>query len=160
MTRQTITTFFLSVICLCVLLSTGCGGWGQRAKPKDLPPLYPCTLTFTQDGVPLTEANVVLHSDSKWAVGGKTNEKGEVNLVTNGFYNGAPEGTYKITLRRVVVVMNEATGNVAKQTDVIANPFKRAATTPLEIAIGRSKSENNKTFDVGKAVSINIPVDN
>ena len=150
-------TICLSILLGCVLLFAGCGGSGQRAKPKDLPNLYPCVLTFTQEGVPLAEANIILHSDSKWSVGGLTNDKGEVNLVTNGFYDGVPEGTYKITVHKIVAVMNETTDNVAKQTDVIENNYKMETTTPLEITIG--KSDNNKTFDAGKAVSINVPLD-
>ena len=154
MTRQTFLIPLSTIFC-CVLFLAGCAE-GGRAKPKDLPRLFPCTLTFTQENMPLEGASIVLRSDSKWAVAGKTNEKGEVKLATNGFYNGVPEGTYKITVRKIVVVMNEATGDVAKQTDVIPDQFKSEATTPLEIEIG--VGDNNKTFDLGKATSINVPV--
>jgi hypothetical protein len=139
-----------------MLLSTGCGG-GGRAKPKDLPPLYPCTLTFIQEGAPLAKADIILHSDSKWAVTGQTNENGQVKLTTNGYYDGVPEGTYKITVRRIIVVMDAKNENPVKQTDIIPNEFKMAANTTLEIAIG--KKENDKTYDLGKAVRINVPLD-
>ena len=154
MAKQTFAIFVLSALFAGILLSTGCGG--GRERPKDLPPLFPGTLTFTQGGVPLAEANIILHSESKWSVGGNTNEKGEMKLVTNGLWNGAPEGSYKITVRKIEVVLDEVTGNVRKQTDVIEDQFKREKTTPLAVEIG--KSDNNKTFDVGKAVSINVPV--
>jgi len=154
MTRQTF-TIVLSVWLCCIILFAGCGG-GGRAKPKDMPPLYQGTLTFVQDGVPLDEASIILHSDSKWSVGGKTNEKGALKLTTNGYYDGAPEGTYKITVRKIVAVVNEATGTVTKKTDVIENQFKRENTTPLEVEIG--KKDNNQTIEVGKAVSVNVPV--
>ena len=153
MTRLTFTLFLSALLC-GVLFSAGCGR--GRPKPPDMPPLYPCTLTFTQQGVPLTEASIVLHSDSKWAVSGKTNEKGEAKLVTSGFYDGVPAGTYKITVTKFVVVENETTGATMKRTDVMEKQFKKAETTPLEITIG--KSGNNQTFDVGKAVSINLPI--
>ena len=152
---KTSTAIFLSAVLCCVLLSAGCGG-GGRAKPKDMPPLYPVTLTFTQEGVPVDEASIVLNSSGKWAVAGMTDEKGEVNLVTNGFYDGAPEGSYKIAVTKIVYEKNSA-GTIVKQTDVIPDQFKREATTPLEIEIG--KKDNNKTFDLGKAVSINVPIE-
>ena len=156
MIRQTF-PFFLSALLCCVFFFTGCGGdGGKRAKPKDLPRLFPCTLTFTQEGVPLEGASIILHSEDRWAVGGKTDEKGEASLVTNGHYDGAPAGTYKITVRKMITVQ-DAEGEVTKQTDVIPDQFKREAMTPLEIEIG--KSDNNKTFDLGKAVSINVPIE-
>jgi len=155
MTRQTFTFFFLSAFLFGVLLTAGCGG-GGRPIPADMPPLFPSILTFTQEGEPLAEANILLHSDSKWSVGGMTNEKGEMKLVTNGYWDGAPEGTYKITVRKIVVVLNEETGDIIRQTDVIENQFKRENTTPLGITIG--KGDNNQTFDVGKAVSINVRI--
>jgi len=156
MTRQTFTMFLSVFLVCCTIFSAGCGGSGQRAKPKDMPPLFPCTLTFTQEEVPLAEASVILHSDSKWAVSGKTDEKGEVKLVTNGFYNGAPAGTYKITVTKFIVVEDETTGATIKRTDVIGKQFQSAQTTPFEIEIG--KGGNDKAFDVGKAVSMNIPI--
>jgi len=154
MMKQTFAIFFLSAFFCFVLLIAGCSG--GRAKPKDLPPLYPCTLTFTQEGVPLADASIILHSDSKWSVGGKTDEKGEVRLATNGFYEGVPEGTYKITVWKMVVEHHAETSEVIRQTDVVERKFSSEATTPLEITIG--KGNNNQTFDVGKAVSVNIPI--
>ena len=147
---------FLSALLCCMLLSNGCGGDG-RARPRDLPALYPCTLTFTQEGVPLAKADIILHSDSKWAVTGQTDENGQATLTTNGYYNGVPEGTYKITVRRIIVVMDAKNVNPVKQTDVIPNEFKMATNTTLEITIG--KKGNDKTYDLGKAVSINVPLD-
>jgi len=140
-----------------MLFTAGCSGGGQRKKPADMPPLFPSTLIFTQEGVPLAGARITLYSDSKWGVGGLTNENGEVKLVTQGYFDGIPEGTYKITVHKVVIVMDKNNEYTLKQTDVIANEFKRESTTPLEIAIG--KKDNNKTFDLGKAVSINLPVE-
>ena len=147
---------FLSVLLCCILLFTvGCGD--GRPKPKDMPPLYPCTLTFTQEGVPLEGARITLYSDSKWGTGGTTDDKGEVKLVTQGYYDGVPEGTYKITVHKLVVVMDAKNEVAIKQTDVVANEFKKEATTPLEITIG--KKENDKTFDLGKAANVNVPVE-
>ena len=150
------TRIFVSLL-LLVFMIAGCGGsGGQRKKPSDLPPLYPCTLTFTQEGVPVDDAHITLHSDSKWAVGGRTDEKGEVKPVTNGFYDGVPAGMYKITVAKMVIVENEA-GDTVKQTEVVDKTFRKKETTPLEIEI--VKGNNDQTFDVGKAVSINVPVE-
>jgi len=154
MAKQIFPLSALTLTC-CLLLSAGCGG--GREKPKDLPPLHPGTLTFEQEGVPLGDAHIILHSDSKWAVSGRTNEKGEVKLVTGGFYDGVPEGTYKIIVRKSVVVEDETTGNTIRRTNVVAPQFTQANTTPLEIEI--VKGRNSQTFDLGKAVSVNVPVE-
>ena len=148
-------TFFVLLLSFCVLLSVGCND-GGRAKPKDLPPLYSATLTFTQEGIPLDDASIVLHSDGKWAVAGRTNESGEVKLTTNGYYDGVPAGTYKISVTKVIFEQNSK-GLIVKQTDVIPNQFKTENTTPLEIEI-RTK-DNNKTFDLGKAIKVNVPIE-
>jgi len=154
MIRQTLTVF-LPILPFCVLLSVGCND-GGRAKPKDLPPLYATTLTFTQEGVPLDDASIVLHSDGRWAVAGRTNEKGEVILTTNGYYDGVPAGTYKISVTKIIFEQNSK-GLIIKQTDVIPNQFKNENTTPLEIEIGTK--DNNKTFDLGKAIKVNVPIE-
>jgi hypothetical protein len=137
----------------CVLLNVGCSN--QRDKPKDLPALFPCTLTFTQDGAPLDGANISLHSKSKWSVGGVTDENGNVKLVTNGFYDGVPADTYKIVVRKVVEV--ESNGEVVSRTDVINAKFKKEGTTSLEITI--SQGNNDQTFDLGKVVNISLPIE-
>ena len=154
MIRPILAHYFLSILIVCILCSAGCSG--GRAKPADMPPLFPGTFTFMQEGEPLVEANIILHSDTPWSVGGMTNERGEMRLVTNGYWEGAPAGTYKITVRKVVFDINEATGDIIRQTDVIENQFKREHTTPLEVEIGRG--DNSQTFDVGRAVSINVPI--
>jgi len=59
-------------------------------------------------------------------------------------------------VRKIVVEHHAETSDVIRQTDVIESQFKREGTTPLETTIGRGN--NNQTFDVGKAVSVNIPI--
>ena len=136
-------------------LFVGCGA-KDDGKPADMPPLFPATLTFTQEGAALDGATIILHSDSKWSVRGRTDNQGKVQLSTNGYYDGVPEGSYKITVQKIAGTLDPATGELVRQTDVIDPALQRPETTTLEIDI--VKGNNDKAFDVGKAANINIPI--
>jgi hypothetical protein len=153
----------------------GCGD----DRPSDMPPLQPVVLTFIQDGVPLSDAIVTLYSTDpnfKWSVGGGTEETGQVVLMTNGRYTGAPEGKYKITVDKVVrngpPVPKESElpedeeqrqkifNDIDKQTSItriIDKKFLEEKSTPLEFDVVKGK--NTQTFDLGKSVNQVLPKD-
>lgn len=157
-----------------IVLSLGCGG--GRAKPKDMPDLYPCNVTITQDGAPLVGATVVLAStisDFKWSGIGTTNEKGVAEIYTNGFYKGVPLGTFKVSVskteREGPELPDEDTlpedpnerkkiiDPIKKQIayyDIVAAEYMDGKTTPLEIEITSGK--NDQTFDVGAKVKVQV----
>ncbi len=144
------------VLISCLVLSFGCRG--GRAKPEGLPDLHPCTLTFTQEGAPLVGANIALRSSDpsyQWSVGGRTDQQGMVSLVTNGYYDGAPLGTFKVTVRKIVEQMEGE--KVVKLTDVIPRAFQTADTSTLELDI--VKGAHTQTFDLGKPASVNMPIE-
>ena len=80
------------------LLLCGCG---DSSRPKDLPSLFSCTVLVIQDGKPLEEARVELHTEGeqKYVPVAYTNESGIAVMQTHGF-PGAPIGKYKITVSK------------------------------------------------------------
>jgi hypothetical protein len=131
-----------------------------------LPKLTPCTLTFTQEGQPLDGAMVTLNptDSSKWYPSGITNEKGSVELYTNGKYKGAPQGNYKAVVKKVYTEPSklgtpieegspgyeEWQQKVAKEKrhswSVVEKKFTDVNTTTLEVVIPATTT----VFDLGK----------
>jgi len=125
------------------IITVGCGG---RKMPDGMPALRSCKLTFTQENVPLADATVFLRSvspDFKWSVSGMTDDKGVVNVSTEGFYPGVPEGTYKVVVTKTVELENGYYSVIEKQ-------YEDVKTTPLDLEI--TAKGNDKTFDLGKSV--------
>jgi hypothetical protein len=92
-------------IVVIFILILGCS---SQQLPDDLPKLYPCKITVTQNEKPLTGASVLLHlTDSSAGNGGKswipmglTDENGVAVIKTNARYGGAPLGNYKILVNK------------------------------------------------------------
>jgi len=130
---------------LIVLSLTGCGT--GRPRPDDLPKLYPCVLTITQEGNPLSGAYVNLipmeEVNAKYQASSVTNDEGKATVVTYGF-DGVPAGKYKVCVRKVVGEENAEYQTVERQ---YANPN----TTPHEIEITQQKMPP-LTFEVGKPI--------
>lgn len=157
-----------------VLVLCGCGS--GVPLPDDLPRLVPCKLTFTQENEPLAAATVFLQpldEDNRWFPGGQTDERGTVDLFSNGRYRGAPAGRYKI-----IVTKNESDASklppspdegdpgyeewlkkVEKETlptySLVEKRYSAASSTPLEIEIGDEKNIE-KSFEVGKKVRVRL----
>ncbi|MDR2641689.1 MAG: carboxypeptidase-like regulatory domain-containing protein [Planctomycetaceae bacterium] len=78
-------------------------GCGDSSRPKDLPKLYPCVITITQEGKPLENAVVELaatdQNNSKYQSLTLTNAEGKAVMSTYGFA-GTPIGKYKVIVRK------------------------------------------------------------
>ena len=146
---------------LCVflgfLLLFGTSGCGEK-YPEGMPKLTKVSLTFTQEGKPLQGATVSLFSvdpDFKWAVGGSTDNNGVVVLKTHGSYTGAPEGQYKICVRKYVregelQTMANPGAPPPMDYNFVDAQYANHNDTPLSIEI---KSGNKyEPFDLGPAV--------
>lgn len=135
-------------------------------KPAGIPDLLPTTITFTQDGSPLTKASVTLLAlspeNAQWSAGGTTDDSGTLVVRTHAKYDGAVAGKYKIVVSKTEVVGGGAAVNSdlasaqqsAENKDqffyLIEAPYRSGKTTPLEIEVAKGKSKHS--FDVGKAV--------
>ena len=161
--RSFVCTSLIAV--LAVTLLPGCGG---QPRPADLPTLYPCTVTVTQDGQPLSDGIVHLvstDSEFKWAVFAQLNASGTGKMFTQGLYPGAPEGDYKVVISKEETVSEQVGPVVVRQGEfgeetitptrltvysLVDKDYADAATTPLSMTIG--KRGNDQKFDCGKPV--------
>ncbi|MDR1484638.1 MAG: hypothetical protein LBT09_07420 [Planctomycetaceae bacterium] len=144
-----------------VLTIAGCG---DKSRPSDLPPLYPCTVTVTQDGQPLEGAIIRFEpmdsAGATYQAAAVSSADGTALMKTYGF-QGSPVGKYKVIVTKIVsesteYKLNESTGKEepvnSKRYRLIEPQFTSAKTTPLEIEITGKEKNVLKTFDVGKAV--------
>ncbi|MDO5553286.1 MAG: hypothetical protein Q4G68_05955 [Planctomycetia bacterium] len=160
-------------IVLFALFAMGCG---KSVSPDGLPSLLPLTLTVTQEGIPLTEASLMLvpappYDGRNWAIGGITDQTGVARIYTHGKYPGAPEGTYKVIVHKIAVVAAVSYDDAPKD-DIVAlrqweaehaaelaqskaincieKIYTNAETTPLEVTV--SKGNTHYELQAGKAV--------
>ena len=152
-------------LCMICVAITGCN---KSNRPADLPKLYKCQLTFKQDGVPMENANIIFYSTDpsfKWSVGGSTDARGGVDIVTHGQFFGAPEGSYKIVISKTESVQEgpvrelppdvdpasimQAAGMLSVYT-FVEKQYADVETTPLTITIAKGK--NTQEYECGKAI--------
>ena len=141
----------------------GCGG--DSSRPTDLPPLFPCVVTITQDGQPLDGATVSFASadtsaGAKYQATAITDDTGKAVATTYGF-DGVPAGKYKVcvwkTLTEPGKQIRDGYGDLvdAPGTEyrTVDPKYSFADSTPHEIEIV-GKGTPPASFDVGKPVKI------
>ncbi|MDO5552262.1 MAG: hypothetical protein Q4G68_00745 [Planctomycetia bacterium] len=168
-------------VVLLAFFAMGCKG---AKRPEGMPQLLPVTLVITQDdNVPLSEAQVTLSpvgsgADSGWAVGGTTDESGTAIIYTHGQFAGAPEGTYKVFLKKTKITdpvsYEEAPDDIAgfkrwetehaaelaaklaksKAYNCVEPVYTSVNTTPLEINVNKENSRFE--LNAGKVVEVEI----
>lgn len=133
-----------------------------------MPKLYPCVLTFTQEGKPLVDATVNFKSVNdpafKWTIGAITNEAGVAEMLTHGQFRGVPEGEYKIIITKEENIQEKSAntppvnhdweeytvgGGMISVFSHVEKEYTDQKTTPLTITIAKGK--NKQDFDCGKA---------
>ncbi|MDR0610140.1 MAG: Ig-like domain-containing protein [Planctomycetaceae bacterium] len=85
---------------------SGCGN--KRVPPEGMPTLYRCLIRITQNDQPLADAVVALHSTSEnflWTINGRTDENGQAEIFTHGYFRGAPSGDFKVTVDKLETVV-------------------------------------------------------
>jgi hypothetical protein len=141
-----------------LIILSGClsvFGCRPQKLPEGMPPLYPCTVTITQEGTPLEGASVTLHpltEDKSWVPGGTTDSNGSVRLKILGQYPGAPAGTYKVTVKKNGT--EEVTSNSFYTLSFVEERYARVRETPLEMEV--TAEGIRQTFEVGKRGSRRI----
>jgi hypothetical protein len=150
--------FFLIVL----IIFSGCQ---QEPHPADLPKLYSCKITITQDKVPAENVQISLydnHLSNKWSIGGITNTSGTAVIQTHGQFSGVPSGKFKVVLSKTESEggseVNESITTQKSETiriySLVDKKYLEESTTPLEINI-ENKSVV-KTFEIGTANRILI----
>lgn len=135
---------FVPALFLIVLCPVACN---RDAKPKDLPKLYPLSVTVKQNDLALPGASVNLYSEDssfKWVLGGVSDQNGCATIRTQGKFPGAPEGKYKVAVAKI--------SDDGKSCDLVNVKFGSLATTDLEIEVRSGK--NAGEFELGEPVRV------
>ena len=159
-----IRTVILSVVLITTCFFTlGC----SDGRPDGMPKPYPLTLTFTQEGVPLAGAQVMLNAVSpdlqRWGAGGTTDANGKITLNTLGQYPGVVAGKFKVMVEKTEMdapiavkpgeeMTKEQIAADAKRKiyDLVDPKYGDLNRTDLEVEAGAATP--SKTFELGKAV--------
>ena len=168
----------LPVFFIASLLQLVIGCRGEKLPP-DLPKLYPTSLVFVQESVPLEGANVILlpkDQNSRWSAAGVTDSSGKVEFFTEGRYRGVPEGEYQLIVSKVFTEPSQYLGkerpaDVDRQTwdgliagerlnsyHLVDTTYGARRTSPLELSVG-PKQPKDRQIDVGKAIKEPIQTD-
>ena len=132
----------LCFLCVIVFLFTGCG----KPRPDGMPPLYPVTITLTQENAPLEGATVSLRpidASNEWAANGKTNAKGVAIISARPDFKGAAAGKYKVLITKKDVVSTRGGSSAApaggalitEEWTYVDRQYTSVETTPLEIEV-------------------------
>ena len=159
--------FSASLLAIMVFLTGIVLGCHRTPRPEGLPELHLVTLTVFQDGLPLVGADVMLYpldTTGAWTHGSRTDDNGKARIVTHGQFVGVPEGKFKVTISKNLVVEPEAEnppsgmpgsqGTRNRVFDLVDLAYKTRETTPLELEVKKGKTI--KDFDVGKPVRIEM----
>lgn len=160
--------YYFPLVWFFVLVSfpviSGCG----EPRPAGFPKIYPVSAVVMQEGKPLEGAAISFHDSTgsmTWSIGGLTDAQGKTVLTTHGKFVGAPEGKFKVVVRKQVTegekeyndAMNREDPAAAAKIPVhvyayVEDIYNSPLTTPVEVEITRS----TKTIeiDAGPAVKI------
>ena len=170
MNQRFFTSCLRVFLCGLILFIAGCGG---AKKPDGMPALHKTTLTFTQGGTPLAEATVALvplEGAMTWPAGGVTDNNGVLRVKTQGQFEGAPAGNYKITVSKTETEGTAETGESSDEANVrpvavssnvksyylVDKKYRNAKDSDLTLEV--KAGTNTETFDLGPAVRELIPV--
>jgi hypothetical protein len=127
----------------------GCGG-SEPPGPKQLPTV-PAAGTVTYNGQPLANATISCqHSDGEAAASGKSDASGKFTLKSYGDKDGAPVGSYKVSVS-VSAVQEIEPGVMAPEPP---GGFK----SPIPAKFG-NVAESGLTLEVPAAGSTDLKLD-
>ena len=151
----------MGFLCLAALLAVFAGC--KEDKPADLPDLYPTKVTVTKDGQTIDGASVSLSPESgKWSASGMTDASGVAAIKTNGKYEGATPGKYKVSVNKVVTegeIPQEEADKMSfeelqkayadrKSESIIPDHLTIPAKSPIEVEVTSDAAANNFTIEI------------
>ena len=141
---RTLASFTMLLIALFIIV--GCGG---EQRPDGMPRLYPAAITVMQGGSPLAEASVVLFpedsANERWAPMGTTDASGVAVLRVDGRYEGAPLGTYKVTVSKLEIIDGPGESRAVQH---VPSQYGSLEDSPLRVEI--IAGERNYTLEVSR----------
>jgi len=159
----------ITILAAIILLFAGCGG---EKLPDGMPRPVACTITVTQEGMPLEGAIVRLLpvDGNSWNAMGRTDASGRAIIYSMDRFRGAVPGKYKVVVTKteqetVAELSSEERVRLQSQGLPIPEPtpanfslveeeYGDVSTTPHEIEVARGNPSH--TIDVGKAVRIRV----
>lgn len=154
----------VAILCLCAVV---CGCSKGPKKPADLPKLNPTTVTVTyDDGSPVDGATVAFLASQTggrtWNLTGVTDAAGKLVLMTDGNWEGAPAGDYRVIVTKEVTEMSEPTepgGSVTTKssTRFVDQKYNLPTTSGLTAKIEEGKA-NSFEFKVGEKLEEDVKV--
>ena len=143
---------------------------------------HPATITITQEGEPLGDADVFLFSlddpSSRWIINGRTDSSGNAQLFTLAGAQirrpGAPEGRFKVTVARSVAdevpsqplprepaevhraYREQLRQNWPHTHHFVEEQYMFSDTSPLEVTIERKR--NTLTLNAGQKTRWSVPM--
>jgi hypothetical protein len=149
------------LLCLvsCVIFFSGCG---NSTSPSDLPKLYSCKITLTQEGKPLEGATVTMVSKtpSKYGVSSATTNVSGTAVMRTYSFDGVPVGEYGITIEKIGIEDAKEgktpEGNPiqigGKIYSYVDASFGDTSNPPFSVTV--TEKGTAETFDAGKPVHI------
>ncbi|MCL2742978.1 MAG: carboxypeptidase-like regulatory domain-containing protein [Planctomycetaceae bacterium] len=142
---------------LLLISAVSCGG-KLPPRPEGMPNPVSCTIIVQDEsGTPIDKALVVLRpEDSEWTASGSTDTSGRTSVKTNGLYNGAVPGKYKVLISKSEIISTgqmSDEGTEVTQTNVLIDPkFSKKEATPftLEVPVSGTCTETFKVSPPAK----------
>ncbi len=92
---------FAGVFLCAMLFTLGCTG----GKPSHIPNLVKCSVKVTHDGSPVEGAKVLFAPDAgQFSAAGITDATGVAVMKTEGVYDGAVIGEYRVSVTKMEVI--------------------------------------------------------
>ena len=164
-TNQSSTYLFFFLLAAACVVTVGCGG---EQRPDGLPPTYPLSIKVLQEGQPLDDATVTLYfadGSMNWTIGGVTDAGGVAKMYTHGKFEGAPEGSFNVTVSKMLyegkaehdAAMDAGDTEAARRIEVnawqlVADEYMIPARTPIKVEV--TKGTKSLEIDAGSAVRI------
>ncbi len=148
---------FLFAFASAALLFPSCQRLPDR--PEDLPELFPVEIVATFGGKPIKDVTVnmtpVDPTLKKWKSGGRTNEEGKVVVKTGFYYEGAPQGEFRLSFQK----LEERVGDTLAEMQPLSRiPLKYGPTrSELTLKVESNKKKTEYRFDLDGGEEI-VPV--
>ncbi|MCL2117901.1 MAG: hypothetical protein FWH27_05680 [Planctomycetaceae bacterium] len=141
-----------------------------------MPKLFPCTITVTKGGTPVSGANILLFSPQlpgSLATSGQTNAGGVAEIgssLANYFESGSPAGELTVVIQKTPDVPEELkltpeehskmtppesnaySAKLAKAMKdapkIVPDKLSSPATSPLKVTVAESKTGTHVTFEL------------